>query len=100
MTWFALVTLVAGLVTASALLAPWRIRFSIDADEVYDHARRLGSDLDDDSPSLLIGVALLHQSVRDNNMYVVRWMIRLSLVLAGLVVVHAILWIAAIIGVE
>lgn len=100
LTWFALVTLVAGLVIASVLLAPWRVRFSIDADEVYDHARRLGSDLDDDSPSLLISVALLHQSVRDNNMYVVRWMTRLSLALAGLVVVHAILWIAAIIGVE
>jgi hypothetical protein len=101
LTWLALITLVAGLVIASVLLAPWRIRFSVDADEVYELPTQ--DDLiwhADKASKRLVAAALLYQSIRDNNMPVVRWMTRLSLALAALVVIHALLWIAAVIGVE
>jgi hypothetical protein len=34
--WVALVTLVLGLVAAAILLAPWRLRFAVDARKLYD----------------------------------------------------------------
>ena len=34
--WLALGCLVAGLVAAAVLLAPWRLKFAVDAQQLYD----------------------------------------------------------------
>jgi hypothetical protein len=60
----------------------------------------VASDGDAQQSNSLVSVALLYQEIRDRNPPVARWMTRLSLLLATLVVVHALLWSAAISGAE
>lgn len=100
LTWLALAALVAGLTIAAILLAPTRIVSTIAADEVYATAMRSADLSDPDDLTWLASVGFSYQRIVDGNVQMVRWMTRLSIALATLVVVHALFWIAALMGVE
>jgi len=37
LAWLALVVLVLGLIVGAVLLAPWRLKFAVDARDLYDY---------------------------------------------------------------
>jgi hypothetical protein len=94
-SWIALCALVAGLLIAAALLAPWRLTFAVDARnlywQLYEQARR-GADAD--GPPWLVAAGLGYQHLRDRNAPRVRRMSALSGLLGPLMVIQTLAWIA------
>lgn len=95
--WVAIAALVVGLVIAAILLAPWRLRFAVDANELYDELYERASDeAEADTLGWLAEAAFGYQSLRAANASKVRLMSLLSGVLGVLMVVQTLAWLAAL----
>ncbi len=94
-TWVALAALVAGLVVAAILLAPWRLRFAADARDLYRA-------LQDAPPgpgaaSYLAGAGFAYQELYTSNVTRTQRMSSLLAVLAILMVAQTLFWLTALV---
>jgi hypothetical protein len=92
--WLAVVALVAALAIAAALLAPWRLKFAVDARDLY---RELYADATSEAEAETLGwlaaAAFTYQQIRDENAKRVSVMSRLSFGLALLLIVQTLSWL-------
>lgn len=95
--WIALGALVLGLVAAAILLAPWQLKFAVDArelyDELYDQAL---AEAEADTLGWLAAAGYGYQKLREENAEKVRRMSLLSGALGVLMVVQTLAWLAAL----
>lgn len=95
--WLALVALVLGLVAAAVLLSPWRLKFAIDARELYQDLYAQASDeAERDTLGWLATAGYSYQALRDENASKVRIMSGLSGALGVLMIVQTLAWLAAL----
>jgi hypothetical protein len=95
--WLAVITLVVGLVLAAAVLAPWRLKFAVDARELYDDLYpRAAAEAPNDTLGWLAAAAFGYQDLRTENTTRVRVMSALSGALGVLMVAQTVLWLAAL----
>jgi hypothetical protein len=96
--WLALTALVLGLIVAAILLAPWRLRFALDARELYERLHeRAASEEDADTCGWLAAAGFAHQTLHTKNTERARRMSRLSGALAALMVTQTLAWLAALV---
>jgi hypothetical protein len=95
LTWVALTALVAGLIIAAVLLAPWPLRFALDTRAVYEALG--GGHASSDAAESLAAVGLAHQELHSANDQAVRLMSTLSGALAALMVWQTLAWTAALV---
>ncbi len=84
-------------IAAAILLAPWRLRFAMDARKLYD---QLCGQVAAEAPSACDGLAaagFAHQALHDENAERVRRMSQLSGLLAALMVCQTLAWLAALV---
>lgn len=95
--WIALLALALGLVVAAVLLAPWKLRFAIDArelyDALYDQARE---ESDGKTSDWLTAAGFGYQDVCEQNAKKIRRMSSLSASLSLLMVVQTLAWLTAL----
>jgi hypothetical protein len=94
-TWVALTALVAGLIVAAILLAPWRLRFAADARDLY-------RELHDAPPgpgaaSYLAGAGFAYQNLYASNVASTQRMSSLLAVLAILMVAQTLFWLTSLV---
>jgi hypothetical protein len=93
----ATIALVAGLILAAALLAPWRMGFAVDARELYE---RLYAEATDDAREgrrgWLISAAFIYQDMRHKNEDREELMRRLSTTLGVVTVAQTLFWLLAL----
>lgn len=95
--WVALAALVLGLVAAAILLAPWKLKFAIDARELYDELyEQAAREASADTLGWLAEAGYGYQALREKNAEKVRRMSRLSGALGVLMVVQTLAWLAAL----
>lgn len=95
--WIALVMLVAGLVAAGLLLAPWRLKFAVDAQQLYDELyEQAAAEADGDTLGWLARAGYLYQALREENASSVRQMSRINGALGVLMVVQTLSWLASL----
>jgi hypothetical protein len=95
--WLALAALVAGLVAAAVLLAPWRLKFAVEARQLYDELyEQAASESEDDTLGWLAAAAFGYQDLRTENASRVKTMTWISGLLAVLVVTQTLVWLAAL----
>jgi len=96
--WIALAALVLGLVAAATLLAPWRLRFAVDARKLYDDFYEQASiEAPAETLAWLAAASFVHQEVHNENTPRVRRMSWLSGALAALMVGQTLAWLAALV---
>jgi hypothetical protein len=97
LAWSALVVLALGLVVAAVLLAPWQLKFAVDARDLY---HKLYEDAANEATAQTLGwlarAAFLHQTLRQENATRVDFMSRLSSLLDALMIGQTLFWIAAL----
>jgi len=95
--WFALATLLQGLIVAAVLLGPWRLRFAVDVRTIYD---LLYSQATAEGPtgtlSWLAEAGFIYQSLVEENATRVRRLSWLSGALATLMVCQTLAWLTAL----
>jgi hypothetical protein len=97
LAWLALFVLVLGLMVAAVLLAPWRLKFAVDARDLYDYFYDdATSEALAETLGWLAGAAFLYQQLRQENQPRVNRMSLLSSVLGTLMIVQTLFWIAAL----
>jgi hypothetical protein len=95
--WVALASLVLGLTAAAVLLAPWRLKFSVDARQLYDRLYpQAAAEADDGTLGWLASAGYLYQSLREENARRVALMSRVSEVLGILMVVQTMAWLTGL----
>jgi hypothetical protein len=95
----ALAALVAGLVVAARLLAPWRLAFAVDPHELYGQLyTQVRSEVRDDSAEWLAAAGFGYDRLRGRNARRVKLMSALSTALAVLMVLQTLAWIAELLG--
>lgn len=94
LSWIALTTLLAGLIVAAILLAPWQLRFAIDARDLYRELRRASTEPNADGH--LAGAGFAYQKLYTSNMARTRRMSSLLGVLAILMVAQTLFWLTAL----
>jgi hypothetical protein len=95
--WFAVVVLVSGLLAAAVLLAPWRLKFAVDARELYEELYdQAASEAEDETLGWLAAAGYGYQDLRTENAEKVRRMSWLSGALGVLMVLQTLLWLAAL----
>jgi len=98
LAWLALIALALGLIVAAILLAPWRLHFAVDAQDLYWGLReREMSEESADPLSWLAAAGLTHQALHTENTSRVRRMSWLSGVSAALMVVQTLAWLAGLV---
>jgi hypothetical protein len=98
-SWVALAALVAGLVVAATLLAPWRLVFAVDPHELYGQLyTQVRREVGADSTEWLAAAGFGYVRVRERNVRRVKLMSALSTVLAVLMVLQTLAWIAELLG--
>ena len=98
LSWLALASLVAGLIVAAILLAPWQLHFALDARELYYGLReQAASEGGADTFGWLAAAGFTHQALHTENTARVRRMSSLSGALAALMVVQTLAWLAALV---
>jgi len=97
LVWVATVALFLALVDAAVLLAPWRLKFAVDARELYaDLYDQAAADAESDALVWLATAGYSYQALREENAAKVRWMSLLSGVLGVLMVLQTLAWLAAL----
>lgn len=95
--WVALAALVLGLVGAAILLAPWHLRFAIDARQLYD---RLSEQAIAEAAGQTLGwlatAGFSYQELREANAVRARRMSWLSGILGVLMVLQTFAWLSAL----
>jgi len=95
--WGAVAVLVLGLVIAAVLLAPWKLRFAVDARELYTELYAQAVDeAEADTLGWLASAGYGYQQLRDQNVARVRIMSGLLTFLGSLMVLQTLLWLAAL----
>ena len=95
--WVALVLLVAGLVVSAVLLAPWQMKFAVDARDLYNQLYdQAAAEADSGTLGWLAAAGYGYQALRQENNEKVRRMTRLSGLLGVLMVGQTLSWIAAL----
>jgi hypothetical protein len=95
--WIAVLALVLALVVAAVLLAPWRLKFAVDARELYDQLyQRAAEEADADTLGWLATAGYLYHDLRAENAASVTRMSQLSAALGILMVVQTLAWLAAL----
>jgi hypothetical protein len=95
--WVALISLVLGLAAAAVLLAPWKLKFSVDATQLYDEFYELAAaEADADTLGWLARVGYSYQALREENASRVSRMSRISGALGVLMVVQTLAWLAGL----
>jgi hypothetical protein len=95
--WVALASLVLELVAAAILLAPWKLKFAIDARELYNELyEQAAREASADTLGWLAEAGYGYQALRTENAARVRRMSQLSGALGGLMVVQTLAWLAAL----
>jgi len=93
-SWIALASLFIGLVVAAVLLAPWRLRFALDARTLYQQlSDELSSATTPDTSAWLAAAGFAYQRVRAENALRVRAMSMLSAVLSVVLVLQMLAWV-------
>lgn len=96
--WLALVALVLGLVAAAILLAPWRLKFAVDAHELFDDLYiQASTEAAAETLGWLAAAGYSYQALHEKNTARVRRMSWLSGVLAALMVAQTLSWLAALV---
>lgn len=89
--------LVAGLVVSAILLAPWKLQFAIDADDLYiEFYEQAAKEVSTNTFSWLAAAGFGYQKLRAENAKKVRSMSRLSGVLGALMIAQTLAWLAAL----
>jgi hypothetical protein len=92
--WLAVGALLLGLVAAAILLAPWKLKFAVDARQLYDGLYpQAAAEADAGTLGWLAAAGYLHQALREENATRVQWMSRLSGALGALMVVQTLAWL-------
>jgi hypothetical protein len=95
--WVAVVALGIGLIVAAVLLAPWQLRFAVDARKIYDKLyARASREATAGTLIWLAEAGFIHQSLHEENAARVRCMSGLSGFLAALMVCQTLAWLAAL----
>ena len=95
--WVAVTALVLALVVAAILLAPWRLKFAVDARELYDQLyQRAAEEADAETLGWLATAGYLYHDLRAENAASVTRMSQLSAALGALMVVQTLAWLAAL----
>jgi hypothetical protein len=95
--WVALLALVLGLVDAAILLAPWQLKFAVDAPELYEELyEQASAEADADTLGWLAAAGYGYQRLREENAGKARLMSWLSGALGVLMVVQTLAWLAAL----
>lgn len=96
-SWVALVTLLLGLIIAAVLLSNWRLRFAVDAPdlyaELYDEA---AAEAENDTLGWLVSAAYGYHNLRRANAKRVRIMGVLLTLLGVLMVLQTVFWLVAL----
>jgi hypothetical protein len=95
--WIALGALVLGLAAAAVLLAPWPLKFSIEARDLYNQLyERASAEAGDEELSWLAEAGYSYQAVCEANEGKVRSMSWLSGALGVLMIAQTLAWLAAL----
>jgi hypothetical protein len=95
--WVALAALVAGLVISAVLLAPWKLKFAVDANDLYGELyEQAAAEAEADTLGWLAAAGFGYQRLRAENTKKVRLMSWLSGSLGVLVVAQTLAWLAAL----
>jgi hypothetical protein len=95
--WVALAALVLGLVAAGILLAPWQLKFAIDAEELYDELYEQAlAEAAADTLGWLAAAGYGFQRLREENAAKVQRMSWLSGALGVLMILQTLAWLAAL----
>ncbi len=93
--WVALIGLVSGLVVAAVLLAPWHMRFALNATEVYRELYEQASrETETNAVGCLVAAGFGYERLRAANASKVRLMSMLSGALGVLMVMQTLAWLA------
>lgn len=96
-SWAALVALLLGLIIAAVLLSNWKLRFAVDAPdlyaELYDEA---AAEAENDTLGWLVSAAYGYHNLRRANAKRVRIMSVLLTLLAVLMVLQTVFWLVAL----
>ena len=97
LAWIAVVALVLGLVVAAVLLAPWNLKFAVDARELYRSLYdQAAAEAEEGTLGWLVAAGYGYQSLREENAPRVRRMSGLSAALGVLIIVQTLAWLAAL----
>lgn len=95
--WVALAALVAGLVVSAILLAPWKLKFAVDASDLYRELyEQAAAEAEADTLGWLAAAGFGYQKLRKENAKKVRRMSWLSGSLGVLMVAQTLAWLAAL----
>jgi hypothetical protein len=95
--WVAVAILLLGLLIAAIPLAPWRLKFAIDARELYeDLYQQAAAEAEADTLGWLATAGYSYQALRKENAPKVRRMSRLSGALGVLMVLQTLAWLIAL----
>ncbi len=97
LTWLAMAALVVGLVAAAVLLASWKLKFAVDARELYSaFYEQAAAEASENTLAWLTGAGFTYQALRDENAPAVARMSRLAGVLAASMIAQTLAWLAAL----
>ncbi|HUB35886.1 MAG TPA: hypothetical protein VL972_03615, partial [Solirubrobacteraceae bacterium] len=95
--WVALASLLLGLFVAAILLAPWKLKFAVDAQELYNELYEQAlAEAETETLGWLAAAGYGYQELREENAAKVRRMSWLSGALGVLMVVQTVAWLAAL----
>lgn len=95
--WVALAVLVVGLAVSAILLAPWKLKFAVDANDLYSELyEQAAAEADADTLGWLAAAGFGYQKLRAENTIKVRQMSWLSGSLGVLMVAQTLAWLAAL----
>ncbi|HEX9481940.1 MAG TPA: hypothetical protein VF927_07545, partial [Solirubrobacteraceae bacterium] len=95
--WLAFSALVLGLLLAAILLAPWRLRFAVNARELYSELyREAAGEAESGSLGWLASAGFGYERLRANNDERVSLMALLSGAVGVLMVAQTLAWLAAL----
>ncbi len=95
--WIALAALVFGLVAAAILLAPWELKFAVDAPELYAELYdQAAEEAEEGTLGWLAAAGYGYQALRAENAGRVTWMSRISAALAFLMVAQTLSWLTGL----
>jgi uncharacterized membrane protein YdcZ (DUF606 family) len=96
-SWLAIAALLGGLIVAAVLLAPWQLKFAVDARELYEQFYdEAAAEAETDTLGWLVSIGYSYQAVREENAGKVRWMSWLSGALGVFMVAQTLAWLAAL----
>jgi hypothetical protein len=95
--WVAIASLLLGLLDAAILLSPWKLKFAIDAQDLYeDLYDQAAAEAENDTLGWLAIAGYSYQAIRNENTNKVQKMSWLSGALGVLMVAQTFAWLAAL----